>query len=277
MALAAFQIPSLFEVRFVDTPSGCERPHTHSSLIVSAVSGGHVSLQVHDREILLERETVVAVGPNMLHCVRHYSRDFKGIYVLELFGAPGGCGKFTALHFQMFKSHLQYGNTPYTSFTDLCQKLLSTLQESQKVDRYSRWANDFFDGRYPSLGKESSRDRSIAARIQELLDVYDGETPPFDEISRMCGLSKERCNRLFRRVYTISIQGYFLNKKAARARTLLQSDHTLADIALACGFYDQSHFTRIFKEIFQISPARYRALISEPRQSYTRKSSTNRL
>jgi AraC-like DNA-binding protein len=38
------------------------------------------------------------------------------------------------------------------------------------------------------------------------------------------------------------------------------SETSLADIALACGFADQSHFTRTFTRVFGISPGAWRKL-----------------
>jgi transcriptional regulator GlxA family with amidase domain len=32
---------------------------------------------------------------------------------------------------------------------------------------------------------------------------------------------------------------------------------TLAEVAIACGFHDQPHFTRAFERVFRMTPARY--------------------
>jgi len=41
-------------------------------------------------------------------------------------------------------------------------------------------------------------------------------------------------------------------------RQLLQSDSIVSDIAAAAGFYDQSHFTRVFKSRLRMTPLEYR-------------------
>lgn len=206
----------------------------------------------------------------MLHCVRSYSSDFKGVYILDILNLPPSCNRFNSVHFQMFKSQIFNGNQLYSGFVTLCQKLLSSLEDAQKTELLSEWVNIIHSEHYSSHAGDIPKHRELADRIRQILDEHDEETPPFNKISEICGLSKERCNRIFRSAYNISIQGYFLNQKAAHARVLLSSSKPLSDIALECGFYDQSHFSRIFKEIFQISPAKYRALIGGTRQSYTR-------
>ncbi|WP_018295395.1 AraC family transcriptional regulator [Mariprofundus ferrooxydans] len=262
MAIKAFQIPSSFEVRFVDHASGCERPHTHSSLIVSAVLDGYISFQINENRHRLEKGVVAVVGPNILHCVRSYSDDFLGVYVLEIFGLPATCKEFNSAHFQMFKDQILQDNKSHGDFINLCKRLLSPLAETQKVGIYSEWLHNLFAKHYPSQPKEHPEYNKFADRIRKVLDEHKSESPPFEEISQLCGYSKEHCNRIFRRAYNISIQAYFLNNKAAQARDLLASDKPLSEIALECGFYDQSHFNRVFKEIFQISPAKYRAITS---------------
>jgi len=259
MTAKIFQHPSLYEVRYIDESGGCEKPHTHSSMLVSAVSGGHISLQINEAEIRVKKGVVAIIGPDMLHCVRSYSSDFKGVYILDIFGLPLSCNRFNSVHFQMFKSQILNGNQPYNAFVTLCQKLLSSLEDAQKTELISEWVNIIHSEHYSFYAGNFPKHRELADKIRQILDEHGEETPPFNEISEKCRLSKERCNRIFRSAYNISIQGYFLNKKAAHARVLLSSNQPLADIALECGFYDQSHFSRIFREIFQISPAKYRA------------------
>ena len=40
---------------------------------------------------------------------------------------------------------------------------------------------------------------------------------------------------------------------------LAQTGDTLSDIALACGFCDQSYFTRVFRDARGMTPRQYRA------------------
>ncbi|PYS50989.1 MAG: hypothetical protein DMF68_05700 [Acidobacteria bacterium] len=39
---------------------------------------------------------------------------------------------------------------------------------------------------------------------------------------------------------------------------MLKPDTSLAEVALSCGFHDQSHFTKTFKRVMNITPAQYR-------------------
>ncbi len=46
---------------------------------------------------------------------------------------------------------------------------------------------------------------------------------------------------------------------AAASRLLRETDQSVADIALACGFYDHSAFTRTFRAMTGVTPTQFRA------------------
>ena len=46
---------------------------------------------------------------------------------------------------------------------------------------------------------------------------------------------------------------------AAASRLLRETEQSIADIALACGFYDQSAFTRTFRAMTGVTPTQFRS------------------
>src|SRR5277367_4768789 len=67
------------------------------------------------------------------------------------------------------------------------------------------------------------------------------------EIAVTCGVSSHHFGRAFRRSTGLAPHAWLLQARVDRAMTLLRRpDSSLAEIALACGFVDQSHFTRVF-------------------------------
>jgi AraC family transcriptional regulator len=79
------------------------------------------------------------------------------------------------------------------------------------------------------------------------------------EIARTVGVHPVTLAREFRRYYQCTIGELVRRERIEFAcRELQQPGVTITDIAVAAGFYDQSHFARTFKKITGISPARYR-------------------
>ncbi|SFN65945.1 Helix-turn-helix domain-containing protein [Mesorhizobium sp. NFR06] len=50
-------------------------------------------------------------------------------------------------------------------------------------------------------------------------------------------------------------------RRLQRARRMIAEEDSLAEIAAAAGFSDQSHFNRHFKKAFGLTPGRWAALV----------------
>ncbi len=79
------------------------------------------------------------------------------------------------------------------------------------------------------------------------------------ELAGLLFMSLSHFERLFRASVGCSPYRYVLNRKIERARgLLLNTSLSLQQIAEACGFANQSHFTRHFTRQVGVSPARFR-------------------
>ena len=79
------------------------------------------------------------------------------------------------------------------------------------------------------------------------------------ELATLCCMSEAHFSREFHLALGMPPHRYLMKLRLERARTmLLAGNHTVADIADACGFHDISHFSRIFSRHFGTSPARFR-------------------
>jgi PAS domain S-box-containing protein len=79
------------------------------------------------------------------------------------------------------------------------------------------------------------------------------------ELARACGLSISHLQREFRRLFGMSPSDYVLRTRLLLARRMLdQSTASVGEVAVTCGFYDQSHFTKAFKAHTGLPPQAYR-------------------
>ena len=79
------------------------------------------------------------------------------------------------------------------------------------------------------------------------------------EPARACGLSVSYFSRAFKISVGTSPHRWLLLQRVLRAKSLLRDPaRPLAEIAAACGFADQSHFTRVFTNIVGASPGAWR-------------------
>lgn len=104
--------------------------------------------------------------------------------------------------------------------------------------------------------------RNIPAELAIVLEAFEQNllepvTPAV--MARRAGLTPSKFARLMRRFFDLS-PSQFLTKTrlAAAARFLRESDLDIADIAIECGFYDHSAFSRAFRAAMGLTPSGYR-------------------
>lgn len=74
-------------------------------------------------------------------------------------------------------------------------------------------------------------------------------------IGRECGLSRAHFARNFKNSTGVTAYAWLQRMRILKARELLcANQHTLTEIALECGFTDQSHFSKVFKSLTGASP-----------------------
>ncbi len=82
---------------------------------------------------------------------------------------------------------------------------------------------------------------------------------PLAQVARECALSASHFTRAFRQSLGMAPHQWLLSIRVQRAKEqLLNSDAPLADVAIDCGFADQSHFTRVFTKHTGDSPGEWR-------------------
>ncbi|MBE9099087.1 helix-turn-helix domain-containing protein [Vacuolonema iberomarrocanum] len=107
----------------------------------------------------------------------------------------------------------------------------------------------------PTPGLDAEQLGRVRDYVQALLEQ------PFNlsDLADVAGLSLSLFSRTFKAATGQSPHQYVLSQRVQRARELLAFSHlSIAEIAAACGFYDQAHLTRIFKKQLGTTPGDYR-------------------
>ncbi len=78
-----------------------------------------------------------------------------------------------------------------------------------------------------------------------------------DELSQVCGLSKDYLSQLFKKTTGLNITEYVMKKRLSSAKQLLDRDVSISDTAYALGFCSESYFISCFKKKYNITPKEY--------------------
>lgn len=110
------------------------------------------------------------------------------------------------------------------------------------------------DGRHPTY----QRLRRVLDHLQE----HYAESNRVATLADLAGLSVAQLERHFRRVFQLTPQQVLTKLRIEAAMRMLQGDDSVAAIGLACGFADQSSFTRQFKATVGMPPRDYRSMVA---------------
>lgn len=114
------------------------------------------------------------------------------------------------------------------------------------------------------------KNRTILSYVNNLANGY--ETPIWEimeanymyalklsEYAQLANRSLSSFKREFEEFYNTTPGKWILKRRLERAKRFIQtSQKTVSEITFECGFKNVSHFSRIFKETYKLSPTEYR-------------------
>jgi len=153
--------------------------------------------------------------------------------------------------------------------SNLARVLIPALESPEEapqlfVDQMATAIGSYLVQRYGKGSTPSALRSRRLSRVQEtrakslLLDNLDGEISVLD-VARACNLSRGYFIQAFRETTGMTPYQWLLNERVSRARELLRTpDIPLSEVAISCGFADQSHFTRVFTNLVGTTPGSWR-------------------
>ena len=203
--------------------------------------------------------TVALREPGEAYCSTEITKpaDFKVLFVEApvLLDAARDLGHASGLHF------------PPVPFTDpelfaLLWRLYGAIEDgAPELEQQCLFA-DVVAGvlrhaeRPPSFATLKNGKLAVAC-AKAYLREHCSETIALADLARFCGLSRFGLVHAFSREVGLSPHAYQVHVRVEQARVLLNRGVSPATVATTMGFADQSHFTRHFKRIMQVTPSQY--------------------
>ncbi len=104
----------------------------------------------------------------------------------------------------------------------------------------------------------------------DLLEAHLNGKIALQQVAEACELSVSHFARAFKKTFRKPPHNWLTERRVDRARDLMTNSHLpLADIAIRCGFGDQSALNRSFKRIHGISPGIWRRRTSRGSRSHS--------
>jgi len=106
------------------------------------------------------------------------------------------------------------------------------------------------------------RNVHLTRAIQRMRETIENPLSPA-QIATEIGISTRQLERLFGKFLNTSPKKYFMELRLERARHLLiQTEASVIEIALACGFESSGHFSRVYRAAYGVAPMQQRGRLS---------------
>ena len=126
------------------------------------------------------------------------------------------------------------------------QMIYSSIRTDQDTQRLS--VPTRIGVRHPKLSK-----------VIQMMEINIEEPMSPSILAKDVGMSTRQLERLFRRYLDRSPKRYYMELRLQKARNLLmQTDMSVINVALACGFASPSHFSKCYRAHYDTTPYRER-------------------
>jgi len=226
-------------------------PHHHDEPVLCLVVSGEYE------ENTRGRSTLHSVG-HALFCPPYEAHSQK----ISRPGAQKLLIKPTASALEFLADQTRLSTAPCVRsmrFSGLAQRFISELQQE---DAYAQMALDGLVLECFAQFGRALTTSAIPPWLMQARDFIESTTDYFtlDEMAQALGRHPAELAQAYKQAFHTSIAVHARESRIRRAAALLtKSERPIADIALECGFHDQAHFSRIFKQLMGVTPARFRS------------------
>lgn len=181
------------------------------------------------------------------------------------FAREAGRPEFNSLHCS--------GATQDTILNGLAQALLPALANPQRacqlfLEQIGLAILVHLTQTYGGLHFPADQKGTLAAwqeeRATEFLAAHVAGDFSLDILAGTCQLSRSYFSKAFKQSFGKTPYRWLLEYRVGRAKELLRSDMPISQVALECGFSDQSHLTRVFSMILGETPGQWRRALRSP-------------
>jgi len=238
-------------------------PHVHDTFALGVILGGAEAFRYRGARHVAPAGSVVAVNPDELHdgATAGESFAYRMLYPSvalvqaiadELGDRPAGFPAFTTPVIEDAEVALGLSEA---------HALMEAHADSLAVDQAFTAALSLMVRRHSESrpqGRRLGQEAAPIRRARRLADDLYMQDLTLDELAAAAGLSRYYFLRAFRREVGVTPHANLTGRRIAAAKGLLAGAQPLSEVALACGFYDQSHFSRSFKGCTGVTPGQYR-------------------
>lgn len=215
------------------------KPHAHSSFSISLVVSGQTRFSSGGYRRTLGPGDFVCIAPGIVHLCTPLdpsSFRYQSLYL------PGEWADFVP-HSQS----VQFGTNSADELSQLFQSIITSESREHSIGLLQQ-----------NIAKAMFTAPESTSDLPDQPIDFSGSTPTNFAMYGSSEADRYRLYRYYKQAYGAGASTCAQILRIEEAKRLLLSGLPLAQTALACGFYDQSHFSRFFRAHTGVSPGKYR-------------------
>ncbi|MET3590992.1 AraC-like DNA-binding protein [Mesorhizobium shonense] len=235
--------------------------HTHPTWVFGVVVAGVEKLRIGRRQHLAQAGSIIIVNPEEPHdgekgapagwayrtCYPDAALMAEIAEDLELRGLP------------MFSEGIVQAPELARAFVRAHRLAGELDQEAAMLVVLSKLAKRFGDGKVRDHASEAGETARRFRLYGELIAADLSAGFDLAQLAAAARVTRFQVIRDFHRAAGMTPGQYLRDRRIRAASALMKTEMPLAEIAVATGFTDQSHLTRVFKTIKGLSPGAWRA------------------
>jgi len=235
------------------------RKHSHEELQIGFVERGSSRITCKNLAFEMKSEQAILIPPDIVHLCEPDDRGKFKFTILYI--VPNWFEKTFKLEVSNLEPQIalldKQGVKNIDRFLDSFKSEIDPLaMESLVIMFLGGFIFSYFKiqpSKITSVPKESK-----LSQIKEYMDQHFNEPIQLDDLAEISDMSKFSILRKFKTQFKVSPHAYLINKRINHAKQLLINGETVAATAVTCGFFDQSHFVKAFRQYVGIAPVDYK-------------------
>ena len=212
-----------------------------------------------NKQVVLKENQIAIINPFEIHSAIKIDSNSTNLYSIyfdldwiiklqkDIFGVN---------YYIEFDNNIIFDEKIYLEFLNLCKMIFSDTFCIQKEENIIKFLSNIIikNHKKPILIVTKN---NLVYDIKNYIDNNINENLTLELLSKEFLLTSFHIIRIFKQEFKLSPYQYILNAKINLCKKLLSQNISISEVALQCGFNDQSHLYKYFKQVFSITPRQY--------------------
>lgn len=249
-----------FELKLCDASRLCYKKHSHEEYSLGIVDNGKSTFWCEGKITEVSPQNLVLIPPGLIHsCNPHQQSQWK--YKMFFIEAGWMQRFFESKGIPALDRPVVSSMTKFSSHNALSGMIEPLLLSASPLEKEAS-IMAFFEHAVEGMAQVRVCRQELPKLkvVKEYLHNNYLKKVTLEELEKISGLNRFTIIRSFKEEFKIPPHTYQTLLRINYAKKLLRQNRQIVDVAYETGFYDQSHFNKVFKGHTGVTPEKYQKL-----------------